>query len=829
MTILWIGILSNVWLHLSGGILSDTEQHALVDMLQVAQFDSSDVCFLKDWDTGTRFKLSCQVQALNNPWSFLQLMDELKAHLNARNPHEADSLQTSPLPALTSTFVPYLDMVNSAAASSDLSSHWRSEATRVKHPKDCFRYTESLFRATEEQLEQSFAKFSAAQRDSLTLWLYLSWQESEDEPVYKPFYQKLFAKQPGELGMERVIALLGLIDMQHLAEAWNIWEQGCLALQQKVRQLSFTRSKPIYHASEWGPMLIGGIGNDRYSPDCRLLKSPPCLIIEPAGDDIYEVPLYADWQHPFYLVIDLKGDDLYRNQDIGKCQSVLAGCGWVCDYAGDDIYQGGDFALSARLGFQSTCDESGNDLYCSGLFSQAAAMFGMSILQDNAGNDSYTATEFAQGLAGTKGIAILSDYAGDDTYYTGGKYLHKPLAPFDYRSMAQGFGFGFRPDLAGGIGILYDAGGNDRYDGGVYAQGVAYWYAIGALIDETGNDYYDAVYYPQGSGIHLANGFLFDGEGEDHYYSKHGPGQGNGHDWSVGVFVDKAGNDQYSVEGGNGLGLTNSVGIFVDCQGDDKYENRTSSNYGYATPARETGGLGLFLDAGGKDTYPDSSKADGKTWQQGTYGIGRDAEINAPAQTKLEELAEQETATVDSLASIDKLFSIASGWAVGSAQKQVNLALKILCQRDREAVPYVIRTQMASKDGLVYRALEELTEKSKLMRDTLYTVLRDSDSLKVKNAMSLISGTRDTLAVDSIAVFLQAGKYIPTAIACLGAFKAQKALDYIQPWLFHPTEKYRYLAARSLKAMNTPQSLALLRQMADDPSFLIKAMVRQLK
>jgi PTS system glucitol/sorbitol-specific IIC component len=32
----------------------------------------------------------------------------------------------------------------------------------------------------------------------------------------------------------------------------------------------------------------------------------------------------------------------------------------------------------------------------------------------------------------------------------------------------------------------------------------------------------------------------------------------------VGVFVDKKGNDEYSIEGGNGLGLTNSVGIFVD-------------------------------------------------------------------------------------------------------------------------------------------------------------------------------------------------------------------------------------------------------------------------
>jgi hypothetical protein len=431
-------------------------------------------------------------------------------------------------------------------------------------------------------------------------------------------------------------------------------------------------------------------------------------------------------------------------------------------------------------------------------------------------------------MGGTKGLGLLIDGKGNDVYYTGGKYLHTPLAPFDYRSMAQGFGFGMRPDLAGGIGILYDGEGNDRYSGGVYAQGVAYWYAIGALFDEKGNDYYDAVYYPQGSGIHLANGALIDGEGEDHYYSKHGPGQGNGHDWSVGVFVDKAGNDEYSIEGGNGLGLTNSVGIFVDSQGDDKYEARNASNYGYANAVRETAGLGLFLDAGGKDTYPDSTKADNKSWQQGTYGMGQDLELNPPPLTKMEELAEQSIADVDSLDSIDKIFAIASEWEVGSAAKRVTLARKYLVNRECDAVPYVLKNKMASDSGLEFRALEELTNKCKLMQTGLYGVLHDADSLKVKNAMALIAELRDSLSIDSISVFLKMNKYIPTTLSCLGAYKTAKALDLIRPWLAHPSEKYRYLAARSLKAMNTTESIAELRKMGNDSSFLIKAMVRQL-
>jgi hypothetical protein len=508
--------------------------------------------------------------------------------------------------------------------------------------------------------------------------------------------------------------------------------------------------------------------------------------------------------------------------------SVLAGCGTVIDYEGDDIYQYGDFAMSALLGYQVLIDRAGNDIYSTGLFSQAAAMFGISVLQDFEGNDTYTATEFAQGLGGPKGFGLLLDGKGNDVYYCGGKYLHAPLAPFDYRSMAQGFGFGFRPDMAGGIGILYDGEGNDRYSGGVYAQGVAYWYAIGALFDEKGNDYYDAVYYPQGSGIHLANGALVDMEGEDHYYSKHGPGQGNGHDWSVGVFIDKKGNDHYSVEGGNGLGLTNSVGIFVDSEGNDKYEHRNPSNYGFANSARETGGIGLFLDAGGKDVYPDTLQAENKTWLNGTYGIGRDIDLNKPEQTKLDELAEQSIADVDSLASIETLFAIASEWEVGSAAKRVKLARGYLLNREAEAVPYAIENKMATKSGLEYRTLSELATKTETMKTALYAVLHDADSLKVKNAIGLFAEIGDSTAVDSISVFLEQGRYVPAVLSSLGYLKSSRALEMVRPWLSHPTEKYRYIAARSLKAMKTKESLAELRKMANDSSFLIKAMVRQL-
>jgi len=819
-----------ITLLLPAQIISPAEQHQLVEMLNTAGFDSTDVNFLKDWDPTTKFKLSCQVEALNNPWKFIELLDKLKQTCSTYQDAVADSArrQGKVYPFLLPDFARYLDVRFPRVNEIDwFSTRFSLSLSTVKKPRDLFKILETQLFDFEpgKILDKSLSK---EEQDSLSFWMYQAWQESEDSLAYKPFFADRFPNVKEAPATQRAIALLEKIDWNELNAAWKTWESCCRALENEIRYMKFSNKKPIYYKSRYGVMIIGSPGNDHYFDNADMQKYPVCFILEPGGNDTYDCSLFTDRNHPYYIVIDLKGDDVYRNSGIAKGMSVNNGIGWLHDYAGNDVYQYGDFAQSALLGFQYFRDEQGDDIYSSGLFSQAAAMFGISYLNDNAGNDTYTATEFAQGMGGPKGLGLLIDGKGNDVYYCGGKYLHAPLAPFDYRSMAQGFGFGFRPDIAGGIGILYDGEGNDRYSGGVYAQGVAYWYAIGALFDEKGNDYYDAVYYPQGSGIHLANGALVDMEGEDHYYSKHGPGQGNGHDWSVGVFVDKKGNDHYSVEGGNGLALANSVGIFIDSEGDDKYEHRNPSNYGFAAAARESGGLGLFLDAGGKDSYPDTLQANNKTWQNGTYGIGRDIELNIPEISKLEKLAEQETADVDSLASIETLFAVASEWEVGSAAKRVKLAREYLLNRETEAVPYAINMKMGTKSGLEYRTLSELATKSELMRTSLYTVLHDADSLKVKNSIALIAEQGDSLAVDSLAVFLNQNKYIPTVLSALGGIKSQRSLELILPWTAHQTEKYRYLAARSLKALNSDASLTELRKMASDSSFLIKAMVRQL-
>ncbi len=51
--------------------------------------------------------------------------------------------------------------------------------------------------------------------------------------------------------------------------------------------------------------------------------------------------------------------------------------------------------------------------------------------------------------------------------------------------------------------------------------------------------------YAQGAGIHSSVGVLLDRRGNDFYYTSFGVAQGMGHDYGVGFFEDDQGDDYY--------------------------------------------------------------------------------------------------------------------------------------------------------------------------------------------------------------------------------------------------------------------------------------------
>jgi len=88
---------------------------------------------------------------------------------------------------------------------------------------------------------------------------------------------------------------------------------------------------------------------------------------------------------------------------------------------------------------------------------------------------------------------------------------------------------------------------------------------------------------------------------------------GAGHDFSIGLLVDAAGNDRYDA-GGLSMGAANANGwgLLLDLEGDDEYGTTANSANEACGISRglETGtiredmlNLGMFLDLGGRDAY----------------------------------------------------------------------------------------------------------------------------------------------------------------------------------------------------------------------------------
>lgn len=800
-------ILSACFSLFSAEIMTQPEKQLCYDLLKSENFDSTSVDFLKDWATDTDMKLPIVLDILNHPFHYPDLVQDLSKKIELCN------YQVLP---------PYLqELINVKADKESEYYHTYYEYFRdqVKKPKDILKYVNLVFSNADTRWQDAWKNLSGEEKDELQYLALTMWQESEDSLRYRDYYSSHDIRTFSDLNMEKLKPLLKKVDMTALLESANLLWAGYIIFGEEIKNKHFHFSKTIRQNSKWGDLIIGSPKNDTY-------YAQAAFILDPDGNDHYLQDINTDFKHPFYWIYDMKGSDEYANPEINSLFNCFAGIGVHYDSEGNDIYTGNDGMMSAFFGYQWHMDANGNDTYRGGSYSLGAASFGISAMQDFKGNDIYSCTSNGEGFGGTMGVGMMNDYEGNDTYLAGGDYFHAPLAPLDQRTTSQGFGFGVRPDLGGGIGIIWDQKGNDSYRGGVYAQGVAYWYALGILVDEEGNDTYDAVYYPQGSGIHLAAGFLFDGSGEDHYFSKHGPGEGAAHDFGVGFMIDRAGNDIYSVEGGYGLALTNSVAVFMDVSGDDRYERNNESNYGFAGEARDSGGLGMFLDTGGKDYYSNTFCKDDFLWQRGTYGFGRDADLVHPEKTVMQEMAETEAAAVDSTASVAELFKIACEWEVGSAQKRVQVARELLLKRQPETAKYIYENAMNSKDGLVYRAIQMFADKSPEMKKYFPQGLENPDSLVIKNTISLIADLQDSTYIPQLSNFLQQKKYVTAVLSALGYLGTDSCLDLLQQYMHSPIEKERITVARGFKSIKKPRAKILLHQMADDPSFLIQAMVR---
>lgn len=373
---------------------------------------------------------------------------------------------------------------------------------------------------------------------------------------------------------------------------------------------------------------VGSMGPDRYTGNYT-------FIFDPGGDDVYD--LSADPSRPQpCVIIDLQGNDRYRATSDFALASGCLSVGLLLDYDGDDWYEAKSFGLgSGYFGLGILYDQSGSDRYDGDTHVQAAGTFGLGLLIDASGRDLYNAAAYAQGFGFVRGVGALFDIAGSDSYFAGAAYTD--LLRYEDRalSMSQGFGYGLRPILSGGIGLLVDSSGSDTYTADIFGQGCSYWWSLGLLLEGGGNDRYSCYQYGQGAATHMTLGALIDENGDDRYDGK-GLMQGCGHDYSFGMLLDRNGNDQYLCSDlSQGAGSANGIGALLDCDGDDRYLARVAeSTQGYGNPRRDFGSIGLLYDLFGEDQYLGLGKENSFWRSQSRWGGGMD--VSWPGQGSMD-------------------------------------------------------------------------------------------------------------------------------------------------------------------------------------------------
>lgn len=621
---------------------------------------------------------------------------------------------------------------------------------------------------------------------------------------------------------------------------------------------AFPTDEPLIVETPHGRIGLGTPGDDTWTGEFAVL-------IDPAGDDRYVdcrvgAATGVDGRR-VGLFADLAGDDLHdaRTTELSLGAAVLGVAAAYDLGAGDDRYFVGHGTLGAAMGgvavFQ---DDGGTDVYEGRTYTQGAAGWGLGVFLDGAAqpepetssdegtaepvdvglfdNDTLTAWANAQAFARPGGVAICRNERGNDVYRAGGVYLHAPLFADRYQSFSQGFAIGARgEDYAGGIALLLDGDGNDRYLGDIYDQGAGYWYGAGLLWDGGGNDTYEMTQYGQGSGIHLAVGGLVDVAGHDTYVMHSGLGQGGSHDYAASILHDRAGNDRYHGSTScNGCGLTNSVGIQIDREGDDTYAGRRKSGVNFGRPARDFPSIGLLLDLEGTDDYL-GRMADGEVWRHTDIGLGVDVraadetggggtpaadqvhgEAEIPAVCSYEGELTQEV--------FDELWEIAVRWEVGDnrivvpeARKRLvafgppvvpllhakvpeshsSLALRgyqgvLAGLRDaghEEAAVGFLRDQVTSEDstrvGLGLWLVTELRTES--LAGAVVEVLGGDDTALARRAAAALAGIGSDAGNDVLVGWLRDGsdgRLVAAAISTVVALEAP-VYDELRPYLDH--------------------------------------------
>lgn len=328
------------------------------------------------------------------------------------------------------------------------------------------------------------------------------------------------------------------------------------------------------------------------------VRVPVAVHVDLGGNDTYGYVPQADPPHPGMLPSDeggrYRGDANYGRISLshtGRQGSGRFGVGMLFDREGDDTYRSLRMSQGyGHFGVGVLHDAAGDDVYQVEAAGQGAAIMGIGLLVDGQGRDEYYTFTDSQGFAGPHAVGIALDGAGDDVWVAdpgrvedGGTpmYATAQIPGNSNASLSQGASTGIRNDGAS----LFLSGG------------------LGVLRDVSGDDSYTASLFAQGSGYWQGAGYLLDGGGSDSYDALWYVQGGAAH-YAIGALMDdgperdELNQRMAPVNVHLGSGHDFSVGLYVNEGGDD--EVRLA---GLAGGASNCQGIGIAVDNGGDDVW----------------------------------------------------------------------------------------------------------------------------------------------------------------------------------------------------------------------------------
>ncbi|MFN2543628.1 MAG: hypothetical protein ABR600_03515 [Actinomycetota bacterium] len=336
-------------------------------------------------------------------------------------------------------------------------------------------------------------------------------------------------------------------------------------------------------------------GAGRAASGCDLLDQSN-ICVGGVGDNVFT----ADEE----LIVDLGGNDTYRNNAGGAPNATLQPVALVVDVSGNDTYAAPSTEFMSQGGggvgdVGMLIDPIGDDTYSIVNDAQHSRSGGVGVsLSASAGAQ-------GQGDGAVGGVGVFLDGAGNDTYRMTSTVTGASAG-------CAGHGEGF----LGGSGTFVDGAGNDTYS--LQARSLP---KAAVLTDDDGNEtpitqYGSVGIAAQGFGFFAGAGLFSDGGGTDSF-SDTATLVGSPPDADPVYMPGAAPNLPNAAVTGQGVGVFAGAAFFLEGVGTTTYTNVATAE---PTPTQVTGvmasvlgqgagaiGSAVMSDAGGDDTYSNTA------------------------------------------------------------------------------------------------------------------------------------------------------------------------------------------------------------------------------